>query len=133
MKGKRIWLAAIGLVVLAGFVAGAGWGRGAQELMTAADGEASIGAAARKCYTFTDRVVHRCRVQNHADSGADLYVLFNADGTASATQASITNWDAHLEPGDSVVVKEGVVTKYVDVYSTAAVTYGTDFVVKGWE
>ena len=68
-------------------------------------------------------------VTNAGESGCKLLVKFNA-----GLPASLTNWDAEVNPGDLCPGPETVHVASVSIYNAGAtaVAMGTDFVVGGW-
>lgn len=108
------------------------WNRGQQVVWAGADLAAptQILATADAVYEFAERQ-SRVRVNNHKDSAANLYVRMNAD---AATTTGADGWDFMLEPGESEIVgRPDSMIKKVAIYSdkSSAVTYGTDFNVRG--
>ena len=98
------------------------------QIATAATASAVISGAGRANFSWSTPV-KKAWVQNEPSSGETLYVLWGAT-TGAAVSGSA--WDAVLEPGDAVVTPDSLMWSNVDIWSTGAVTYGTDFVVKGW-
>ena len=127
---RRTWMLALGgLALLAATVVGGGYGQGGTDPMTAASGSATIATATSAAYTFSPSV-HRAMVHSHATGGPSLlYVRFNAN------TCSPTNFDFVLEAGDACFLPDGMRCPQLAVYNGDAgtITYGTDFVVKGWE
>lgn len=101
-----------------------GNGSGVSEASTAATGDSFTGAAS-KTYTWTG-VRSKVLIQNN-DSAANMYVKWNA------TSAATDDYDFKLVPGASISSPDELAVVQVSIYSDAASTYGTDFVVRGWE
>lgn len=94
--------------------------------MVSATGSATIAGGADEAYVFANPVFG-AYVWNHPSSTANLYVVW--EGSA----ASLTVWDAVIEPGGVVAAADNQLTKTLMIYSDANVTLGTNFVVKGRE
>lgn len=98
----------------------------ARDASDAPDTGGSPTGAEKVTYTWTTprrKVV----IQNHRDSGIDMYVRFNADDAATSV------WDIFLAPGDYVVAPDGLLYGTVSIWFTGAATLGTDFSIRGWE
>lgn len=130
---KKTLIGFAGLLLVVGAVLGVGaYGRDGIDSMTAGTGDATILTTATGNYTFAEPWVHRAMVYTHPTLGPSLlYVTFNANTCAPTA----SGYDYVLEPGDACYLPDGMKCNQITVYNGDAgtITYGTGFVVKGWE
>jgi hypothetical protein len=105
------------------------YGHGSINISVNPSATPSPGGAEAEIYTFTN-ICPKATIQNHPDSGVNMHVLFN---DAASPTASTTIYDIVLTPGDQVSSPDGIHVKRVGVHFTGAATWGTDFIVRGWE
>lgn len=106
------------------------YGMGTTMAPTAATGAAAIGAGGLEVYQWV-APQGMTFIGNNPNSGATLYIRVNSD------TAGLTDWDFIVTPGQQaqlpgMIAGDIFVRKYA-IYADVAVTYGDDFVVKGWE
>lgn len=109
-----------------------GWGFETGLASTAATATTAVDpGVASGLYSFSANQ-RKVVVVNHPDSGVDLYVKWNA-ATAAKTGSA---WNEVIEPGGRAEYPgeagDAICTQ-VAIWADAAVTYGEDFVVFGWE
>ncbi len=107
-------------------IEGVDYGKGLSGTTTAATaGSGTITNSGGQAFSWV-QTQHKAYVQNHPSSGQTLYVVWNG------TSASTTAWDVVLEAGKLAPSPDGITMDAVQVHASGAVTYGTDFVVKGF-
>lgn len=114
------------------------YGQGARADMIAAEGPASIGPSTAAEYTFanvakTGSVAPLIISVAFAASINELKIVINREGVT----ASDTNWDVTVQRGQTFSTNEHAIrVKRVSIFNpstTATLTYGQHFVVKGYD
>jgi hypothetical protein len=108
------------------------WGYGTQAASTAAtETTAPVAATTSGKYTFA-KPMRMVEVFNHPDSGQYLYVKWNADAAGKTTSL----FNCVIEPGGSAQFPgqvDAAVCVKLGLWIDGALTYGTNYVVQGWE
>jgi hypothetical protein len=109
------------------------WGLGTTDPSTSAtETTAPVAATSSGLYSFST-AVSKAKVQVSPTASGKMWLKWN-DDTAGKTAAA--PWDDILEPGDSVVfpgASGDALVEKVAVWIDAAMTYGTDYTIQGWE
>ena len=99
--------------------------------IAATAGSGTITSADGQVFEFRDSKSNPVSVRDviisNVDASARLYVRMHAD----TANNSSSEWDFFVDPTQTVITPTSAAMSKVAIYSTAAVTYGTDFVVKG--
>lgn len=85
----------------------------------------NLTAATAAEFTFSDDSVF-CEIYVSESAPATIYGRWNHD------DASNTDYDFFLAPGESRRSPEGMVINNLTLYSASGQTYNTDFVIKGY-